>query len=434
MSSRGAGESRAAKRRKKEKNKTGSSAIDAFESMDADANIEHHSDFTAGFSSSTFSEANHLKPSMSFNELLLASDDYVATSKSLFEHLIFPVTSDEFYSKICNSLPYHFNHADSNYFKGLPTKKGIQQCLKEHAIEYDNDVKLSKNSDPLGYDPNSIITDTQIWKYFSDGYVVDICKPIKYFDKIWHYVSLLEIEFESSLECDIIIAPSGSQFFLTEPVEHEIFLIQTFGSSSWKILPPAHLVSNPTSGRSNKCIECILMQGDALYVPPQWQLTSSAIIGDLSTVHSFRIIQKKTILNISEMIMNQCALNLSNQNNSFNQLLPRHLFSFMGVAHSEEDEPRRDALTNSVKLCLNKISRDAVEMLDAAADQLAKQFVCSRVPVPLTEEEEKLSFSGGGRDIRLFPHSKLRMIRPGIAIALVEDGHVVVYHCSENSR
>ena len=37
-------------------------------------------------------------------------------------------------------------------------------------------------------------------------------------------------------------------------------------------------------------------------------------------------------------------------------------------------------------------------------------------------------------DARLFSYTNLRMLRPGIARALVEDNRVVVYHCMDNSR
>lgn len=34
----------------------------------------------------------------------------------------------------------------------------------------------------------------------------------------------------------------------------------------------------------------------------------------------------------------------------------------------------------------------------------------------------------------MYPYTKLRMIRPGLARAIVEDGMVVVYHCMDNPR
>jgi hypothetical protein len=72
--------------------------------------------------------------------------------------------------------------------------------------------------------------------------------------------------------------------------------------------------------------------------------------------------------------------------------------------------------------------------------------------VPLTSEEEAMTYGGltapdaGGKSKgtpsrqstahpgRVFPFTKLRMLRPGIARSMIEDGMVVVYHCMDNSR
>ena len=42
--------------------------------------------------------------------------------------------------------------------------------------------------------------------------------------------------------------------------------------------------------------------------------------------------------------------------------------------------------------------------------------------------------ANGAPDARLFSYTNLRMLRPGIARAIVEDNQVVVYHCMDNSR
>jgi hypothetical protein len=68
---------------------------------------------------------------------------------------------------------------------------------------------------------------------------------------------------------------------------------------------------------------------------------------------------------------------------------------------------------------------------------VSKEFLAGRLPVPLTEEEESLTFGGtasSSKGQRIYPFTKLRMLRPGIARAMVEEGMVVVYHCMDNSR
>lgn len=64
---------------------------------------------------------------------------------------------------------------------------------------------------------------------------------------------------------------------------------------------------------------------------------------------------------------------------------------------------------------------------------MAKSFLIDRLPVPMTALEERLT-SVGSPDSKINIFTRLRMLRPGLARAMVEDGMVVVYHCMDNSR
>lgn len=56
-----------------------------------------------------------------------------------------------------------------------------------------------------------------------------------------------------------------------------------------------------------------------------------------------------------------------------------------------------------------------------------------RLPVPLSKEEELLSSHSSPNAI-IHSYTQLRVVRPGVAITVVEDGKCVVYHCVDNSR
>lgn len=65
--------------------------------------------------------------------------------------------------------------------------------------------------------------------------------------------------------------------------------------------------------------------------------------------------------------------------------------------------------------------------------KIAKSFISDRLPVPLTAKEE-LATSSGSPHTQIMSFTQVRMLRPGIARAVVEEGMVVVYHCMDNSR
>lgn len=136
------------------------------------------------------------------------------------------------------------------------------------------------------------------------------------------------------------------------------------------------------------------------------------------------------------------------------RLLPRGARTVLGVAASDADEEFVEAADQPhhcggggssgrdaramMKQQIETIVRSSLlpallQVLDPAADQLAKRFIAQRLPVPLSQSEEARS-AAAAPNAAVYPYTKLRLLRPGIAITAVEDGKVVLYHCMDNAR
>ncbi len=116
----------------------------------------------------------------------------------------------------------------------------------------------------------------------------------------------------------------------------------------------------------------------------------------------------------------------------------------MGVSNSEADEgdmrdrlededARREAFKQQLRSNLMSVVDSVMDSCDAAMDQMAKSFIGGRLPLPLTDTEEARSVIKS-KDVVIASYTKLRVLRPNIARAVIEDGMVVVYHCQDNSR
>ncbi|CAM9153476.1 unnamed protein product, partial [Ectocarpus fasciculatus] len=356
------------------------------------------------------------------------------------QHLVYPTGLESFYDNWWKKVPLLSARGNKTHFKVLPTRKSIEKSVQEHAMALNKDIQIRKSGDSIedSDSDSDIISAKRIWKYFDDGYVLELLHPQKYFDKLWQYISLLEIEIKSTIVPSLIVAPSGAQCFENDLLAEraDTIVLQLAGSCSWALTSPeggseGKVGEKRARTRAAEVTHC----GDALYIPPEWTFSCAATIGEEAVFCIMRTNHNRSVLDVTEMVATQSVAKMVNVNRNSNEPLPRDFFTFMGVAHSEEDEdPRRTLLAACAKRMMSRLINDAVDMLDAAADQMAKDFVSSRAPIPLSEEEDRLSFSGSGRDIKLFPYSKIRMIRPGVAIAVVEDGHIAVYHCMENSR
>jgi lysine-specific demethylase/histidyl-hydroxylase NO66 len=93
-----------------------------------------------------------------------------------------------------------------------------------------------------------------------------------------------------------------------------------------------------------------------------------------------------------------------------------------------------------------------MDMVDASCDQMVKQFLSSCQPPALTQRElqatsrrrrresgEEVDDKEDGRNddqhqLRLRADDQVRLVRPGVARLVVEDGMAVLYHCLDNSR
>jgi lysine-specific demethylase/histidyl-hydroxylase NO66 len=66
---------------------------------------------------------------------------------------------------------------------------------------------------------------------------------------------------------------------------------------------------------------------------------------------------------------------------SLRKALPENYLSYMGVMHSDlEDHPERQAFEESVKKALRAVMGEAMDMIDAGADQMAKNYLIDRLP------------------------------------------------------
>jgi lysine-specific demethylase/histidyl-hydroxylase NO66 len=81
-----------------------------------------------------------------------------------------------------------------------------------------------------------------------------------------------------------------------------------------------------------------------------------------------------------------------------------------------------------------RVAKEAMDMLDAACDQVGKQYITSCQPPALTPTEKAMSSATDEKALKVLPNMMVRLLRPNIARLVLEDGMAVVYHCMDNSR
>jgi hypothetical protein len=391
----------------------------------------------------------------------------------LLAKIVHPTSLFEFYSNHWQKAPLFHERGNKTYFKTTFTKKHLTQIFSNQLLFEGNDVQFSDsrgvvkcNNSDGDADDESVsedaapveISEIDITRSLAKGLTVCCHAPQKYNDSLWKFLSALEHEFGCAVGASVHLSPINSVCNERQHDASESFVLQLEGSSRWNLYEPIKgqelprgagvFTSDPDDEigggaiKSNKNeqlpnVQVTLRTGDSLYIPRGWTYVQHNDSVDLQSLSLklFPNLGGNCVADLLDLLMPQALAEAAQSSVLFRQSLPSDYRSFLGVSVSEDEDQarRREAFQSHVQQLLSRVVEAAVDVLDPAADQLAKRFMMERLPVPLTKEEEAVSSSGGG-NIVINPYTKLRMARPGVAIVLIEEGKVVVYHCMDNSR
>ncbi|TMW60699.1 hypothetical protein Poli38472_000741 [Pythium oligandrum] len=379
-------------------------------------------------------------------ELASQTDLHSAMQARLyFEWLIFPMPVEEFYEKYWEKRPLAIKRKTSNYYEGWFSKDEIDRILKEHTMEYGADIDLTKYVDKTRYtlNPDGAATAKTVWKHFNDGCSVRLLCPQKFSDAIWKMLSILEGEWGCMAGSNVYLTPAGTQGFAPHFDDIEAFLLQIEGTKHWKVYAPlddASILPRHPSGNfkpeeiGKPVLEVDLEEGDLLYFPRGFIHQAQASQEKHSLHVTVSTGQQNTIGNYLETLIPQAVASAITSNIGLRRSLPRDYLDFMGVMHSDnQEDPRRVEFAEQMKKALKLVMGEAMDMLDAASDQMAKNFLVDRLPPALEDEEENCT-NDNSPLLKITVNTQLKLIRHNIARLVVEDGKAIVYHCKENSR
>lgn len=386
--------------------------------------------------------------------------DVPSRAQCLMVHLLAPVNREEFYQTIWEHQPHVVSREDTEIYASIYNSGLVQKLLNDHVMKFPSDYSLRKtdgtSSTTLDVtkaqridEGEYLLKPKDIWRRVREGYCLRLQHPQKFDDTLWQYLSLLEHEFGDIIESRVTLMSAGCNGWGLERAEGHVLLLHTEGQGHYRIYAPpssspvsmsededAQLLNIDPSTLGSPVVNTTVSAGGLVYVPKGYVIECNACRGaDKCAFISIITGTDYTCRGLLDLTLPQALEAATLRHASLQSLLPRTFLQFMGVARCENDDDiRRKRFFSHARGLLETVASSAMEMMDAAADQLAKRFISGRLPVPMTEEEEANSGQGCNADSSVFPYTKLRMLRPGIARAIVEDGVVVVYHCMDNAR
>lgn len=267
--------------------------------------------------------------------------------------------------------------------------------------------------------------------------------PQKYSDGIWKMLSILEGEWGCMAGANTYLTPKGTQGFAPHYDDIEAFLLQVEGTKHWKVYAPldnASTLPRFSSGNfkpeeiGKPVLEVDLDEGDLLYFPRGFIHQARSHVDKHSLHVTVSTGQQNTIGNFLEVLVPEAIAAAINSNVGLRRSLPRDYLNYMGVMHSDmTDDSHRKEFSEQIKSALKVVLGESMGMLDAAADQMAKNFLVDRLP-PCLEDEEENCTSDNSPLLKINVNTQLKLLRHDIVRLVIEEGKAVVYHCRENSR
>jgi lysine-specific demethylase/histidyl-hydroxylase NO66 len=326
----------------------------------------------------------------------------------LLSKIIFPTNLKDFYKKNWEKQFLHCNRDESNFFKSILNLKSVE-FIVNNFIFNDSDLEIFKITKLIKENFDFVkanINSNELWNKISCGYILKLNTPQKFDDFIWHFLTVLEHEFNCMVTSSITIAPPSSVNSQLHIECTEVFLLQLEGESkvtmyscsklkqtrnstqyfSNKVEVEKYLTSKATKNEveetneetitsnsiNSSPIEVHLKSGDTLYIPMgfifQIENTQSIKKSLFLTVQTN---EAHSMVDLIELILPQAISEAAETHLSLRKSIPRNYSSFLGIANSEDlDNVNRKRYKNKINLALKKVLLAANEMVDPAVDQV----------------------------------------------------------------
>jgi hypothetical protein len=304
-----------------------------------------------------------------------------------------------------------------------------------------------------------------LWTQFTrKQHAIELLQPHVYNDVIWNLSSSLEYEFGCRVDAGVTLQPAN-HVIKNDCSSSDQFIVQLEGNNEWTLeREHSDLSGDDVNDKKATTVKSHSLQpGDSLYVPAGWTMAIANQTTDSSLFLRLKTYNSNTVGNFLKLVVPQAIENLCGEFKNFRRLLPPDVRSHLGVSVSENDsDTKRLTLMEDISKLLTQVVSQTMDIVDPAHDQvrpvtihfhfrlslsccltllccccttvqMSKNFIMERLPPVLTAAEEAKT-AAGAPQATMYTYTQLRIVRPGIAIAVVEDGKIVVYHAMDNSR
>lgn len=204
------------------------------------------------------------------------------TSPSL-EKILFPYDIALFYREYFEKKPLLIQRNNEAYFSGILDIENVNEYLEKKDIRYPalrlvkEGFELPQNAYlkdvPFGSQVfDKLVDNDKMFYHFAEGCSIVLQAFHRTFIPLTRFVQHLEKYFNFPLQTNIYLTPASARGFNAHFDNHDVFLLQVYGSKIWKVYDsPVYLPTKPFDKKkwvaTAPIIDVELKAGDTLYMP-----------------------------------------------------------------------------------------------------------------------------------------------------------------------
>jgi len=366
---------------------------------------------------------------------------------------------------------------EKHYFSGIYSSEDIKESIEEpkHDIHYARDIDITKCNKGVRKTLNlqgRASTDV-VWKKIAKGCSVRVLRPQEYSKTVYGMVALMDEYWGRVAGANAYLTPPNTQGFAPHYDDVDVYILQLEGRKRWRLYPPrsdSDVLPRYSSedidpeDLPEPMLDTVLAPGDLLYAPRGTIHQAVALPNGPASLHlTLSSGQLHTWADYLSLVVPRAVQLAAEEDKEFRQSLPISFHDYMGVIHCEKKPhlKRREAFKATARKLLEKLLAEEFLPFDAAADQVAREFVHGRVPPPEAEEDaekalqaEKMLSEGGdggdgeekkenynnssavgeGEKKKLTETMQIALVSKGCCRLIMEEEAAVIYYCTRNSK